>query len=161
MFDGKVTAAIEQFVCTTPNQDRIYLPPMQMRDVFLCSDFRYGPDDPTLWPQPFLYEYPHLGAIPRRPKDNNDRLSIMWWNPTRSNFFPLENGVLDGLGQLSTSVYWTFQEMSKGLKERVEIYKKKVVIQYPAHRTCKGNGRRSHSYGFFEISVWSHVVQDY
>jgi hypothetical protein len=98
---------------------------MQKRNVYLRSDFRYGPDDPTLWPQPFLYEYPHLAVIPRRPEDPKDPLSIMWWNPTRAEFFPLENGVLDGLGQLSTSIYWTFQEMSKGLKERVEIYKKK------------------------------------
>jgi hypothetical protein len=124
-FDGKVAAAIEQFICTTPNQDRIYLPPMQRRDIFLRSDFRYGPDDPTLWPQPFVVEYPHLGAIPRQPEDPKDPLSIMWWNPTRAEFFPLENGVLDGLGQLSTSIYWTFQDMSKGLKERVEIYQKK------------------------------------
>ena len=72
-----------------------------------------------------MAEYPHLGAIPRQPEDPKDPLSIMWWNPTRTEFFPLENGVLDGLGQLSTSVYWTFQDMSKGLKERVEIYKKK------------------------------------
>lgn len=124
-FDGKVAAAVEQFVCTTPNQDQIYLPPMQKRDIFLRSDFRYGPDDPTLWPQPFVDEYPHLGAIPRQPEDSKDPLSIMWWNPTRADFFPLGNGVLDGLGQLSTSIYWTFQEMSKGLKERVETYKKK------------------------------------
>jgi hypothetical protein len=98
---------------------------MQKRDVFLRSDFRYGPDDPTLWPQPFLFEYPHLGAIPRRPENPNDPLSLMWWNPTRSEFFLLENGVLDGIGQLSTSKYWAFQDMSKGLKERVEKYGKK------------------------------------
>ena len=97
---------------------------MQKRDIFLRSDFRYGPDDPTLWPQPFLYEYPHLGAIPRQPEDPKDPLSIMWWNPIRSDFFPLEKGVLDGLGQLSTSKYWAFQDMSKSLKERVEKYRK-------------------------------------
>jgi hypothetical protein len=123
-FDGKVAAAIQGFVCTTPNQDRIFLPPMERRDVFLRSDFRYGPDDPTLWPQPFLSEYPHLGAIPRRPEDPKDPLSIMWWNPTRADFFPLENGVLDGMGQLSTSKCWAFEDMSKGLKEKVEIFKK-------------------------------------
>jgi hypothetical protein len=97
---------------------------MHMRDIFLRSDFRYGPDDHTLWPQPFLTEYPHLGAIPRQPEDPKDPLAIMWWNPTRADFFPLENGVLDGMGQLSTSKYWTFQEMSKDLKERVEKYRK-------------------------------------
>ena len=124
-FDGKVAAAIQDFVCTTPNQDQIPLPPLQRRDIFLRSDFRYGPDDYTLWPQPFLMEYPHLGAIPRRPDDPHDPLSIMWWNPTRADFFPLQNGVLDGMGQLSTSKYWNFQEMSKDLKERVEKYRKK------------------------------------
>lgn len=123
-FDGKVAAAIQEFVCTTPNQDRICLPPLQRREVFLRSDFRYGPDDPTLWPQPFLADYPHLGAIPRQPEDCNDPLSIMWWNPTRADFFPLENGVLDGMGQLKTSKCWEFEEMSKGLKERVEKYQK-------------------------------------
>ena len=123
-FDGKVATAIEQFVCMTPNQDRICLPPMQRRDISLRSDFCYGPNDPTLWPQPFLYEYPHLSAIPRWLKDTKDRLSIMWWNPTHSHFFPIENGVLDGLGSLSMSTYWMFQDMSKELKERIEIYKK-------------------------------------
>jgi hypothetical protein len=97
---------------------------MNMREVFLRSDFRYGPDDHTLWPQAFLTDYPHLGAIPRQPKDLKDPLAIMWWNPTRHDFFPLENGVLDGIGQLSTSKYWTFQEMSKDLKERVKKYRK-------------------------------------
>ena len=123
-FDGKVATVIQEFVCTTPNQDRIYLPPMQKRDIFLRSDFRYGPDDFTLWPQPFLLEYPHLGAIPRQPEDRFASLSIMWWNPTRSDFFPVENGVLDGMGQLSTAKYWAFQDMSKEIKERIEIYKK-------------------------------------
>ena len=97
---------------------------MQRRDIFLRSDFRYGPDDYTLWPQAFLSEYPHLGAIPRQPKDPKDPLAIMWWNPTRADFFPLENGILDGMGQLSTSKYWIFQEASKDLKERVEKYRK-------------------------------------
>ena len=49
----------------------------------------------------------------------------MWWNLTHSHFFPVENGVLDGLGSLSTSTYWMFQDMSKELKERIEIYKKR------------------------------------
>ena len=42
--DRKVAAALPNFVCTTPNQDKIPLPPMQMRELFLRSDFRYGPE---------------------------------------------------------------------------------------------------------------------
>ncbi|KAF8801224.1 hypothetical protein BYT27DRAFT_7262258 [Phlegmacium glaucopus] len=124
-FDGKVAAAIQDFVCTTPNQNQILLPPMQRRDVYLRSDFRYGPDDPTLWPQPYLLEYPHLGAIPRRPEDPNDSLSIMWWNPTREDFCPLDNGVLDGLGQLSILKYWMLEGMMKEMQERIFEYRKK------------------------------------
>ena len=76
-FGRKVAAALPHYVCTTPNQNKIPLPPMQIREVFLCSDFHYGPDNPTLWPQPYL-GYLHLGAIPRQPEDPNHPLSIMW-----------------------------------------------------------------------------------
>ena len=99
---------------------------MQRQDIFLRSDFRYGPNDPSLWPQPFVYEYPHLGAIPSQPEDSKNPLSIMWWNLTHAHFFPLESGVFDRIGQLSTSKYWEFQDMSKGLKEGVKAYKKKL-----------------------------------
>ena len=81
-------------------------PPMQRQDIFLHSDFHYGPDDLTLWPQPFMYEYHHLGAIPRQPEDSKNPLSIMWWNLTHTHFVPLESGVFDRIGQLSTSKYW-------------------------------------------------------
>jgi hypothetical protein len=54
---------------------------MQSTEVKLRADIRYGPDDPTLWPQPWVGLYCHLGAIPRKPDDPNDSLSIMWWDP--------------------------------------------------------------------------------
>jgi hypothetical protein len=123
-FDGKVAAALPNFVCTTPNQDKIPLPPMQRREVFLRSDFRYGPDDPTLWPQPYLTDYPHLGAIPRRPEDPNHPLSIMWWNPTRDDFRPLENDFMEGLGQLSLSNLWRFEEKMKEIDDKITEYRK-------------------------------------
>ena len=55
---------------------------MQKKEVYMRADYRYGPDDPTLWPQPWIVQYPHLGAIPRKPNDPKDTLSIMWWDPT-------------------------------------------------------------------------------
>lgn len=124
LFDGKVAAGIWEFVCMMPIQNRIFLPPMQMWDIFLRSDICYGPNDHTLWPQVFLFEYHHLGTIPRQPDNPKDPLAIMWWNLTWKKIFPLENGVLDGMGQMSTLKYWTFQEMLKDLKERVEKYGK-------------------------------------
>jgi hypothetical protein len=97
---------------------------MQNREVFLRSDFRYGPDDPTLWPQPFLTQYPHLGAIPRRPENPDHPLSIMWWNPTRDDFRPLQNDVMEGLGQLSLSILWRFEERMKETGDKITEYRK-------------------------------------
>jgi hypothetical protein len=64
-----------------------YFPSMQDTEVKLRADIRYGPDDPTLWPQPWVGSYCHLGAILRMPNDPNDILSIMWWDPTRDVTF--------------------------------------------------------------------------
>jgi hypothetical protein len=50
------------------------------------SDKHYGPDDATLWPQPWVEMFCHLGAIPRKLDDPNDNLSIMWWDSTPDDF---------------------------------------------------------------------------
>lgn len=97
---------------------------MSIREVFLRSDFHYGPDDPMLWPQPYLTQYPHLGAIPRRPENHNHPLSIMWWNPTREDFRPLENDFMQGLGQLSFSVLLRFEEKMEEIEGRTTEYRK-------------------------------------
>src|SRR5271168_1743680 len=67
-----------------PNSN--FLPATQSTEVKLRADLRYGPDDPMLWPQPWVDNYCHLGAIPRKPDDPNDSLSIMWWDPTSDDF---------------------------------------------------------------------------
>ncbi|KAJ7325828.1 hypothetical protein DFH08DRAFT_816906 [Mycena albidolilacea] len=41
--------------------------------LFLHCDMRYGPDNPTLWPQQYSAHYCHLGAIPRKPPPQQDR----------------------------------------------------------------------------------------
>jgi hypothetical protein len=119
-----VAAVIEDFVCTTPNQTCIFLPPMQKTEVKLRADLRYGPDDPTLWPQPWVDFHCHLGAIPRKPDDPNDHLSIMWWDPTADDFEFSGGSLVDGLGQLSGSKLLSLQKMKSGMEGRIEDYKK-------------------------------------
>jgi len=121
VFDGKVAAVV---ICTTPNQDRIWLPTVHRREVYLRADFRYGPDDPTLWPQPWVIKYPHLAAVPRKPDNRNDPLSIMWWDPTRDDFRSLDSSLADGLGDLSRSKFFTLEAMMKSLEGRIEEHKK-------------------------------------
>ena len=55
-FDAKAAAFIGDFVYTSPNQYVIWCP-APTEGVFLRSDFRFGPHDPTLWPQPHIAEY--------------------------------------------------------------------------------------------------------
>ena len=76
---------------------------MHNSEVKLRADVRYGLDDPMLWPQPWVANYCHLGAVPRKPDNPNDPLSIMWWDPTGDDFESFGGSLIDGLGQLSGS----------------------------------------------------------
>ena len=123
-FDGLVAAVVEDYVCTTPNQTRIFLPSMKKTDFKLRADVRYGPDDPTLWPQPWVDNYCHLGAIPRKPDDPDDPLSIMWWDPTHDDFKPFGDGLVDGIGELSGSKLLSLRKMLSGMEGRIEDHKR-------------------------------------
>jgi len=127
-FDGKVAAVMGDWLITTPNQDVIWHPPWDKRSVRLRADARYGFDDPMLWPQAYVIEYPHLGAIPRKPDDPNDPLSIMWWDPAESNFAYSLNDLVDGLGQLSRDMCEKFDACRKELLRRIDEYKAKANV---------------------------------
>jgi len=119
-----VAAVVGDFVCTTPNQTRIFLPPTQNSELKLRADLRYGPDDAILWPQPWVEMYCHLGAIPRKPDDPNDPLSIMWWDPTCDDFKSFDGSLVDGLGELSGSKLLSLRKMMSGMQDRIEDHKR-------------------------------------
>ncbi|KAK2459567.1 hypothetical protein APHAL10511_008416, partial [Amanita phalloides] len=125
-FDGKVTTVIGDWLITLPNQDVIWHPPWDKCNVCLRADARYGFDDLTLWPQAYVIEYPHLGAIPQKPDDLNDLLSIMWWDPMESDFACCPSGLVNGLGQLSQDMCEKFDTHRKELVQRINEYKVKA-----------------------------------
>ena len=96
---------------------------MQKSEVKLCADMCYGPDDATLWPQPWVEMFCHLGAIPRKPDDPNDRLSIMWWDPTPDDFELFGGGLIDGLGQPSGPKLLSLQKMMSSMEDGIESHK--------------------------------------
>jgi hypothetical protein len=96
---------------------------MKKSEVKLRADVRYGPDDPTLWPQPWVEFNCHLGAIPRKPDDPNDCLSIMWWDPTPNDFESFGGSVVDGLGELSGSKLLSLRNMMSSMEDRMEDHK--------------------------------------
>jgi hypothetical protein len=97
---------------------------MHQTELKLRADLRYGPDDPTLWPQPWLELNCHLGAIPRKPDDPNDPLSIMWWDPTLDDFKSFGGSLVDGLGELTGSKSLSLRKLMSSMEERIEDHKR-------------------------------------
>jgi len=66
-----------------------------------------------------------LGAIPRKPDDPDDPLSIMWWDPTIDDFKHFGGSVVDGLGELSGSKLLSLQNLMSKMEGRIEDHKVK------------------------------------
>ena len=96
---------------------------MHKTEVKLRGDIRYGPDDPTLWPQPWVESYCHLGSIPRKPNNSNNPLLIMWWDPTVDDFKFFGGSLVDGLGQLLGSKLLSLWKMMSEIESRIEDHK--------------------------------------
>jgi hypothetical protein len=97
---------------------------MQETEVKHRADVRYGPDDPTLWPQHWVEMHCHLGAIPRKPEDPDVPLSIMWWDPTCDDFESFGGSLVDGLGELSRSRLLSLREMMSIIESRIKEHKR-------------------------------------
>src|ERR1700742_5194572 len=117
--DGKSACHIKEFVITSPNSEMIPQPQWNESDVRLRADYRYGPDDYTLWPQPYVEANCHLGAVSRKPSDLSNPLSIMWWNPTELDFTAAQGSLLNGFGTLSTEKSSLFKSLCSSLSTRV------------------------------------------
>lgn len=125
-FDGKVAAVLSggQLFISSPNMDEIPQPPFGVRDVRLRRDQRYGDDDPTLWPQPYIKEECHLGAIPRRvPLHTGSELDLMWENLNDGDLIRLQGNLLDGLVRLNPTLVGRYRRYIDDLKSRVQIYR--------------------------------------
>ncbi|KAJ6607489.1 hypothetical protein B0H10DRAFT_2227793 [Mycena sp. CBHHK59/15] len=103
---------------------------------------RYGPDDPTLWPQAYSSAFCHLGAIPKKPTSEKKikEHGIMWWDPTPADFVSLDTGrsIIRGLGKLSTPQFSRLAQPTNTLIEEYKVYAKsipppgKVISLFPA-----------------------------
>jgi hypothetical protein len=101
--------------------------------VHLRADIQYGFDDPTLWPQLYMIEYPYLGAIPRKPDSEDDPLSVMWWNPTKADFISTSNNLVNGLGILAPEKFEKLDLCKNKLMRKIDQYKEKTRSPGPNH----------------------------
>jgi hypothetical protein len=107
------------WLISTPNGTHIPSPPWGIRNVRLRKNFRYGFDDPTQWPQAYVHEFRHLAAIPVKPSDPQDPLSIMWWDLHKDDFVLEGGSIVDGLGRISRHRFAPFEEARRAMVTRV------------------------------------------
>jgi hypothetical protein len=108
----------------TSNASYIPALPQGASDALLLrKDMRYGPDDPTLWPQQYSSDFCHLGAIPRKPSTEREReaLGVVWWDPDPKDFECPESGqtLTHGLGKLS---YAQCQRLAQAVDALLDEY---------------------------------------
>ena len=106
------------YFVTTPNQQ--WIPEFFLRSVQLClrEDFYFGPDDPLLWPQPYLTTNCHYPLIPTRKDHTVDQ--IWWYQPDRRD---LQADPADWTGllwRLCNRVYNRFETGAHHLLRRVQ-----------------------------------------
>ncbi|KAJ7164116.1 hypothetical protein C8R46DRAFT_1036056 [Mycena filopes] len=121
-FDSKVGAVVRiagesYFITTNTN----YIPALPIREshtIFMRTDYRYGDDDPTRWPQQYSRRFCHLAAIPKQENENY-RIAIMWWTPLQEDLLCPESGrsIIRGLGHLRP-------RRITDLVDAVDLYKK-------------------------------------
>ncbi|RDB18923.1 hypothetical protein Hypma_014439 [Hypsizygus marmoreus] len=101
--------------------DHTYLPPLGSdREMRVRADGRFGDDDYLVGPQPYLPEFCHFAAIPRRPTQDADPLAIMWWFPSKSDFAYVSSNVISGLGKLDSGKLACFEQQVYNVQQRVE-----------------------------------------
>ncbi|KAF8143180.1 hypothetical protein K438DRAFT_1994140 [Mycena galopus ATCC 62051] len=129
-FDGRLGAHIENqrtpFFVTTNAR---YIPalPILADQLLLRQDMRYGPDDPTLWPQFYSAEFCHLGAIPARC--GKDAPAVLWWNPHRNDFVSPDTGktITRGLGRLSFDRQSELTKVVQQILDDCDVYTKNII----------------------------------
>ena len=114
-----------QSYITTANADYIPLPPFGERQVNLRADSRYGDDDPTQWPQPYLAFHSHFAAIPR-PNTLSEHL-IIWWTPHIGDYsISPGRGPVAGLGKLCQPRYNELRTSVMFLEGRATKYQQSI-----------------------------------
>lgn len=151
-----------EFIYTSPNESFIPCPILGYRRVAVCEDYWFGPDDHTLWTQPYSDTFPHLAAIPRRPTDPNDPLEVMWYNPVDSDFTLVERGgIALGLGRLSTTLLdQRFRPLLEAMQARFTRYITSLSVD-SSHRRFTSNIERAMQYTFTRLqslpTTWQNV----
>jgi hypothetical protein len=73
------------WVITSPNSNIIPKPVMGIRTIRAMKDGRFGMEDRTLHPQYYIAGFEYFCCIPRRPRNLDHPLAIMWFTPMETD----------------------------------------------------------------------------
>ena len=108
-YDGCVGAVLAEghYFVTTPNQR--WIPEFSLGCIQLClrEDYYFGPEDPLLWPQPYLATHCHYPLIPTQQDDTVE--DIWWYQLDRRDMQPDPADWTGLLYQLSVKLYNRFE----------------------------------------------------
>ncbi|KAK0209699.1 hypothetical protein IW262DRAFT_1468684 [Armillaria fumosa] len=126
-FDGKLGALVEEgWFMVTPNALGLYWPPLGINwEMYIRADFRYGSDDPLLWPQFYVCSNSWLGCIRKCPKDPLDPFFPLYDSVKRSDFSTFAYGSEDN--RLRTFLSMSFSHLQTAAKRVIEMSKSQMA----------------------------------
>jgi hypothetical protein len=94
--DALAAAEFGDVIITSPNCKYLFQPLINPRTVQLRSDYRFGADDPILYPQWLRTTLYHHMLILTKPTEGLN--SVLWWNGTASSFVQASEVMVGGVG---------------------------------------------------------------
>jgi hypothetical protein len=129
--DGQVAAFVEggNYLVTSPNTMTIYAPLFGPNKIYFRKDYRFGAEDPLLYPQPFISSRCHWAAIPRRPNSKDNRIYKWWDQPPSWAFVQDTDSAIQGMGRWTSTYVQDFAKDCNVLYERAVNYRTKLHAQ--------------------------------
>ncbi|PBK88920.1 hypothetical protein ARMGADRAFT_1084027 [Armillaria gallica] len=116
----------------TPNALGLYQPPLGInREMYMQADFRYGADNPLLWPQFYVRSVSWLSCIRKCPKDPLDPFLPLYDPVTRSDFSTFEYASQDN--QLRTFSSASFARLHMAAQKVINMSESQTASWGPSH----------------------------
>ncbi|KIK71638.1 hypothetical protein GYMLUDRAFT_235941 [Collybiopsis luxurians FD-317 M1] len=104
-FEGRIGSVFRNagFFVTTPNMDVAYAP-IPICKMWMHRLNNFSKDDPSYWLQPLHCSIGHLSVIPIPSDLPTHPLRLAWYQPSDSDFVPIDSHGLVGTGSLASGL---------------------------------------------------------
>lgn len=113
--DALAAAEFGDSIITSPNCSFLYEPLTSPRSVQLRRDYRFGADDPTLYPQWIRPTFNQHIVTLAKPEDLQDARAVMWWDGAKDNFVQAVDVTIGGVGFIGGAELKQLEKMKDDL----------------------------------------------